>query len=145
MVANSFRLNDHVPASWSQNLEFYSQISRRIVLFEFELAKGWVTVRLSDYTLFLRSLKPTMQGRVFGITENGWMVVFLEEAVSEDLICVFDHVTPFFIRSAGSRSSEPSGKGQIFRLIGKCYIYVIMDVKNLRDIRERGVELFVLV
>jgi hypothetical protein len=51
-------------------------------------------------------------GGVFGITENGWMDVFLKEAMSGDLICVFDYITPFVIRPALAHQSS-QGKARI--------------------------------
>jgi hypothetical protein len=145
LIANS-TLRTPIPASWIQNLESYYQISAHFISLDPGKIQGWHAKQVGDYLLFMEALKETMQGRVFGITENGWMGVFRKEAVSEDLICVFyGHITPFVIRPLASRSSETSEKGQNFQLVGHCYIHGIMDGKHLGNIKDREKEYFVLV
>jgi len=89
------------------------------------------------------SLTSTLQGRVFSITEIGWMGIFPKVAATGDPIPIFHgYGTLFVIRLVGSKPSEVY---QTFRFIRECYIYGIMDGKYLGDLSDRQVERFILV
>jgi hypothetical protein len=127
VIASTTAWNDEVPRTWSQLLQFYGKVSRCFIFVEPEVYKTWDANVISSYDIFLNSLKVTMQGRVFGITRNGWMGVFPHGSVTGDQICIFHgHETPFVIRQVNRGALKD---GQTFQLIGECSIHGIMDGK----------------
>ena len=132
----------------SRDPEFYS---RELVRWISDESSIWhlESAKLSDLLKFQINFTITSVHRSFFVSEKGYFGLAPSQALPGDLICIlFGGQTPFILRRLenvhGTVLEEIQeffgGNGEVYKVIGDCYVHGIMDGEAYEEFRREGSE-----
>jgi hypothetical protein len=83
---------------------------------------------------FSNALGSCCNGRCFGVTEKGYMVVAPPGTKEGDMLClIMGAQVPFLLRPLSDSEEEASNGKRCYALVGECYVHGMMDGEGLEQ------------